>query len=119
MKKKMVQQAVLPDFGETVTTADGFRKDWGRFSQKMQRLIRRKVALLCQNPAHPSLRVQRLVRQCAWECSINRSLRLVYQHSSDGHLHFLALGRHVLIDRIHQRTFSTRTKRARRKRGQR
>jgi len=73
----------------------------------MQRLVAEKIDYLKQNPAHPSLKVHRVLRvrnRKIWICYIGDSLRLLYQPRADG-IYLWDIGAHEVVDRIHKRRF--------------
>jgi len=73
-----------------------------RMSEQQGEVVRRKVMLLQENPAHPSLRTHKLVREGEiWACYLLLSYpcRLLYRPY--GELLFLtAIGGHELVDRF-------------------
>jgi hypothetical protein len=81
-----------------------FYRMWAktRMNRQQEEVVRRKVMLLQENPAHPSLRTHKLTREGEiWACYLLLSYpcRLLYRPYDD--LLFLtAIGGHELVDKF-------------------
>jgi len=85
-----------------------FSRSLKRLSKPMQQFVKEKIDILKQNPAHPSLKAHRVLRvknRKMWICYIGDSLRLLYQFQADT-IYLWAIGAHVLIDRVHERSYN-------------
>ena len=57
-----------------------FEEDYDALSEEIKRLVDRKLALLLQNPRHPSLRIKKMNDpRDIWEGRISRSYRFTFQ----------------------------------------
>ena len=69
----------------------------------------RKIELLAENPAHPSLNAHRIHRAPGkWECYVTKSHRIIYEPVGD-QLRLWRVGDHQIIDRVHALSFSPHT----------
>ena len=61
-----------------------FEEDYDALPEKIKRLVDRKLALLLQNPRHPSLRIKKMNDpRNIWEGRITRSHRFTFQIEGD------------------------------------
>jgi mRNA-degrading endonuclease RelE of RelBE toxin-antitoxin system len=90
-----------------VVFTEKFSRSLKRLSEPMQQLVAEKINYLKQNPAHPSLKVHRVLRvrsRKLWICYIGASLRLLYQPQADA-IYLWDIGAHAVVDRIDERRF--------------
>jgi mRNA-degrading endonuclease YafQ of YafQ-DinJ toxin-antitoxin module len=87
-------------FGENVVPKEDFLRRWREIGPELQQTVRRKIALLLENRAHPSLKVHRLRKatEDIWVCYISSRRRLLYQFNGEILL-LLDLGSHSVVDR--------------------
>lgn len=77
-----------------------FRESQARLPEQVRRATRRKIALLCNNRQHPSLRVHRMNHlPGVWSAAITHRHRILYQVAGET-LHLLDVVGHRDIDRI-------------------
>jgi mRNA-degrading endonuclease YafQ of YafQ-DinJ toxin-antitoxin module len=95
-------------FGPNVIYTEEFLHRWECLPLQKQEIVRKKVALLATNPAHPSLKTHRLKQANTetWECYLINSYphRLLYQ-IQEQNIRLIALGGHNVVDRCHLRDF--------------
>ena len=61
-----------------------FEEDYDALPEKIQRLVDRKLALLLQNPRHPSLRIKKMNDpRDIWEGRVTQSYRFTFQIQGD------------------------------------
>ena len=90
-----------------ITRTRRFQRSWKRLSGSVQRIVEKKIALLQQNPNHPSLQTHRhRAAEHLWICYISVSLRLLYQYEGGEKLLLQDVGSHVIVERAHLRRFS-------------
>jgi len=88
------------NFGENVDTSENFLRRWREISPGLQQVVRRKIALLLENRAHPSLKAHRLRKaKDTWECYVSYTYRLLYRFEGE-RLALLDLGSHSVVDRF-------------------
>ena len=97
-----------PDFGETIECSAEFLRVWRCLPPQKKRIVTRKIALLAENPRHPSLRSHQLLRADSetWECYLIDSFphRLLYQYRETKIL-LVEIGSHKVVNRSHMRRF--------------
>ncbi|GHO97891.1 hypothetical protein KSF_079390 [Reticulibacter mediterranei] len=94
-----------------VISTENFQQTFAYLSPQMKRITMRKIRLLAQYPHHPSLQPHR-VQQCKeglWIGYISMSVRLLYQFERNT-LYLHEVGSHVIVDRVHQRSFTINNK---------
>jgi|GEM_PF-281542 len=80
-----------------------FRQSYAALPQAIQQVATRKIALLTQNPAHPSLNVHRVRRaRGLWECAITFRYRLLFERDGAS-IRLIEIGPHTIIDHVHHR----------------
>ncbi len=83
-----------------ILVSDKFLKMLDKLTTQQQKQAEQKIALLAENPRHPSLKAHRLTawkEQGFWECYINDGDRLIYRQAQ-GALELHAVGKHAIID---------------------
>ena len=94
-----------------VVTSDDFEHGLSQLPLSMREIVIKKVRLLAENPAHPSLNTHRikLVKGNIWECYISDSMRLLYE-VKDKCLYLWELGSHAIVDNVRLRGFAANTR---------
>jgi len=94
-----------------ILTTDTFEHGLSQLSPGMRETAIRKIRLLAENPAHPSLKTHRLktVKANIWDCYITESMRLLYE-IKDKCLHLWELGSHSIVDNVRLRGFAANTR---------
>ena len=94
-----------------VVTSDAFERGLSQLPLSMRETVIKKVRLLAENPAHPSLKTHRLklVKVHIWDCYITESMRLLYE-VKDKCLYLWELGPHAIVDNVHLRGFAANTR---------
>jgi mRNA-degrading endonuclease YafQ of YafQ-DinJ toxin-antitoxin module len=83
--------------------APGFQASYVALPHAIRRVAERKIALLKENPAHPSLHVHR-IKRCAglWECAVTGRYRLLFERDGE-QIRLVEVGPHGVIDHVHHR----------------
>jgi mRNA-degrading endonuclease YafQ of YafQ-DinJ toxin-antitoxin module len=83
--------------------APGFQASYAALPHAIRRVAARKIALLTENPAHPSLHVHR-IKRCAglWECAVTGRYRLLFERDGE-QIRLVEVGPHGVIDHVHHR----------------
>ena len=94
-----------------VVTSDDFEHGLSQLPLSMREIVIKKVRLLAENPAHPSLNTHRvkLVKGHIWECYITESMRLLYE-VKEKCLYLWELGSHAIVDNVRLRGFAANTR---------
>ncbi|MEO8956199.1 MAG: 3'-5' exonuclease [Ktedonobacteraceae bacterium] len=94
-----------------VVTSDAFEHGLSQLPLAMRETVIKKVRLLAENPAHPSLKTHRLklAKGHIWECYITESMRLLYE-VKDKCLYLWELGSHAIVDNVRLRGFAANTR---------
>ena len=80
---------------------DRFHKNYKSLSEKERKQTIKKLALLAENPMHPSLRVKRIKGTGdLFECSVNMDIRIVWYYESDNLIILLDIGHHDISKRF-------------------
>ncbi len=85
-----------------------FQKAWRRLAPATRTLVNKKIRLLIKDSSYPSLQVHRLhqaKQESVWIAYISTTIRLIYQYVGNT-IYLLAVGKHSILDAVHQRTFS-------------
>src|SRR5258707_15523376 len=84
-----------------IRETEQYRESRLRLPADVLKVLSEKIALLEENPAHPSLRTHRITRmRDAWEAAITRRYRVIYRWV-DGAIELIDIGNHALIDKVH------------------
>jgi mRNA interferase RelE/StbE len=75
-----------------------FKRDFVSLPEEIQRRIEKQLAILLQNPRHPSLRIKRMegIRDI-WEGRITKSYRFTFQMKGDTCI-LRRVGRHDILE---------------------
>src|SRR5258706_10447753 len=94
-----------------ILVSDSFDQSLQQLTPSVQENVFKKVNLLAQNPAHPSLKAHCLhqARGNIWDCYISDSMRLLYE-IKDGTLRLWDIGLHTILDTVHLRCFAAHTR---------
>jgi superfamily I DNA/RNA helicase/mRNA-degrading endonuclease YafQ of YafQ-DinJ toxin-antitoxin module len=94
-----------------ILVSDIFDQSLQQLTPSVQENVFKKVNLLAQNPAHPSLKAHRLhqAKGNIWDCYISDSMRLLYE-IKDGTLRLWDIGSHAIVDTVHLRGFAAHTR---------
>ena len=77
---------------------DRFEKNYNKLSKIEKKQIINKLALLAENPAHPSLRSKRIQgTDDLFECSVNMDIRIVWYYEGDKLIILLDVGHHDIL----------------------
>lgn len=79
-----------------VLRTDRFVQDYNELSQSEKKQVIKTLRLLEENPAYPSLQVHRIKGTPFWEAYANKSVRIIFDRSSDTIL-LLACGQHDIL----------------------
>ena len=61
----------------------------------------KKLELLAENPAHPSLRTKRIQgTDKLYECSVNMDIRIIWYYEGDMMIILVDVGRHNILKRF-------------------
>ncbi len=93
---------------EVICTAR-FTKDLKRLRSSEQQQAHDKIALLIENPRHPSLNTHRMLfKEGIWECYVNEHIRLVFAPAQGNTpLCLWRVGQHRLVDNAETLGFAT------------
>ena len=84
----------------TLTFSPSFEKHYRLFEEKQRKQIKKKLNLLVENPAHPSLRVKRIKGVSAlWEMSVNMDIRIIWKYEGRTIILLLDVGHHDILKR--------------------
>ena len=77
---------------------DRFRKSFKALTGDEKKQIIRKLELLAENPAHPSLRTKRIKGTSdLFECSANMDIRVIWYYENDRLIVLLDVGHHDIL----------------------
>src|SRR5512142_3390971 len=86
---------------KTIEISRAFKAQFDARSEKQRQLDVKKIRLLLDSPAHPSLNAHRIETVPGlWECYLNRGDRLLYDFEG-GHLRLWQIGSHEIVDHVH------------------
>lgn len=92
-----------------IVVSDEFLCVFDEMSGNLKDRTLQKIALLGNNPAHPSLNAHKLNRAPGkWECYVTDSYRIIYE-TKGGELRLWRVGDHLIIDRVQTFSFSPHT----------
>src|SRR5574340_861899 len=92
-----------------ILISEEFEQAFKGLSQSMRDNVRRKIQLLAENPAYPSLNTHRLNQiksKNISDCYISDSMRLLFEAKEDD-LYLWDLGSHGIVDKVHLRGFAS------------
>ena len=75
-----------------------FSKHLKKLNSNEQRAVAGKLALLAENPFHPSLRTKKVQRlKDIFECSVNMDIRILWTYRDDIIILLLDIGHHDIL----------------------
>jgi len=75
-----------------------FTKNLKKLSQNEQKTVARKLAILIQNPFHPSLRTKKVQSfGDVFECSVNMDIRILWTYKNGKIILLLDIGHHDIF----------------------
>ena len=78
-----------------------FNKHFKTLSANEKMQIRKKLALLAENPSHPSLRAKRIQGTAnLFECSVNMDIRIIWYYEDDKIIILLDAGYHNILKKF-------------------
>lgn len=84
-----------------LTYTDRFQKHYKILSENEKKQIIKKLALLAQNPMHPSLRTKRIQgTDDIFECSVNMDIRIIWYYEGDKIIILLDVGHHDILKKF-------------------
>jgi addiction module RelE/StbE family toxin len=84
-----------------LTFTDRFKKHYKALSEKEKKQIMKKLALLAENPMHPSLRTKRIQGISGFfECSVNMDIRIIWYYEGDKIIVLLDVGHHDILKKV-------------------
>jgi len=80
---------------------DRFHKSYKSLSADEKKQTMKKLALLAENPMHPSLRVKRIQgTEDLFECSVNMDIRIIWYYEGDKLIILLDIGHHDILKKF-------------------
>ena len=80
------------------TFTERFQKHFRDLSSKEKKQLKDKLALLAENPRHPSLRTKRIQGSPdLFECSINMDVRIIWFYQGDIMIILVDVGHHDIL----------------------
>ena len=80
--------------------SDGFVEDLKKFPLAMRKRVMKKVDLLAENPAYPSLRVKKIKGwDDIFECSVNMDVRIIWRYDGEKIILLMHIGHHDILKR--------------------
>ena len=75
-----------------------FQKNYKKLNENEKKQIRNKLALLSENPMHPSLRTKHIQGvKNLFECSVNMSVRIIWYYEDTQIIVLLDVGQHDIL----------------------
>lgn len=92
-----------------IVVSDEFLAELDTAPPDLRERTLRKIELLAENPAHPSLNAHRVHRAPGkWECYLSEVHRLIYEPAGD-EIRLWKMGDHSVIDKVQKFSFSPHT----------
>ena len=83
------------------TFTDRFHKHFKALTENEKKQIMKKLALLAENPMHPSLRTKRIQGTTdLFECSVNMDIRIIWYYEGDKIIILLDVGHHNILKKF-------------------
>jgi addiction module RelE/StbE family toxin len=80
------------------TYTERFQKHYKKLTENEKKQIQKKLALLSENPMHPSLRTKRIQgTKDLFECSANMDIRIIWYYEGDKIIILLDVGHHDIL----------------------
>lgn len=75
-----------------------FEKNLKKLSFEEQKMVAKKIKMLCEDPFYPSLRTKKVqgIRNL-FELSVNMDIRILWRYDNDVIILLLDIGHHVII----------------------
>ena len=84
-----------------LTYTDRFQKRFKTLTENEKKQIVKKLAILSQNPMHPSLRTKRIQGTTGlFECSVNMDIRIIWYYDGDKIIILLDVGHHDILKKL-------------------
>ena len=84
-----------------LTFTDRFQKHFKKLTENEKKQIMKKLALLAENPMHPSLRTKRIQGTSnLFECSVNMDIRIIWYYENDKIIILLDVGHHDILKKF-------------------
>ncbi|MCL2797885.1 MAG: type II toxin-antitoxin system RelE/ParE family toxin [Firmicutes bacterium] len=81
-----------------ITFTERFEKHYKKLTEIEKKQITQKLALLAENPMHPSLRTKRIQgTPDLFECSANMDIRIIWYYEGDQLIILLDVGHHDIL----------------------
>ena len=82
-----------------VTFTDRFQKHFKTLSEIEKKQLKNKLALLAENPMHPSLRTKRIQgTRDLFECSVNMDIRIIWFYEGSTVIVLVDVGHHDILN---------------------
>ena len=80
------------------TFTNRFQKHYKTLTAQEKSQLRKKLILLADNPAHPSLRTKRIQgTDKLYECSVNMDIRIIWYYEGDTMIILADVGHHDIL----------------------
>ena len=81
-----------------ITFTDRFQKHYRDLTETEKKQLRNKLAILAENPLHPSLRTKRIQgTDDLFECSVNMDIRIIWYYEGDTMIILVDVGHHDIL----------------------
>jgi len=78
-----------------------FQKHYQTITEQEKKQLMKKLKLLAENPAHPSLRTKRIQgTDGLYECSVNMDIRIIWYYEGDVMIVLVDVGHHDILKRF-------------------
>ena len=80
------------------TFTNRFQNHFKSLNKQEKNLLKKKLGLLAENPAHPSLRTKRIQgTDDLYECSVNMDIRIIWYYEGDKMIILVDVGHHDIL----------------------
>ena len=80
------------------TFTSRFQKHYKTLTAQEKNQLMKKLELLSENPAHPSLRTKRIQgTEDLYECSVNMDIRIIWYYEGDDMIILVDVGHHGIL----------------------
>ena len=81
-----------------LTFTEKFQKNYKKLSDNEKKQLKNKLALLTENPMHPSLRTKRIQGTLdLFECSVNMDIRIIWYYEDNTMIILVDVGHHDIL----------------------
>ena len=81
-----------------ITFTDRFQKHYSDLTESERKQLRNKLAILAENPLHPSLRTKRIQgTDDLFECSVNMDIRIIWYYEGNTMIILVDVGHHDIL----------------------